>query len=95
MWLSRRLIMSVGIRELKNRLSHYLKIVKGGEKLAISDRGRIVAYITPAGNAEYEGLIALVREGKASWKGGKPSGSKKPVRVSGRPISQIILEERR
>ena len=51
--------MSIGIRELKNRLSHYLKIVKKGEKLAISERGRIIAYITPAGNAEYDGVITL------------------------------------
>lgn len=87
--------MSIGIRELKNRLSHYLKIVKKGEKLAISERGRIIAYITPAGNAEYDGVINLVREGKASWSGKKPSGSKKPVKVSGKPVSQIILEERR
>jgi len=87
--------MSIGIRELKNRLSYYLKIVKRGEKLAISERGRTIAYITPARNAEYDGVITLVREGKASWGGGKPLGSKRPAKVSGKPVSQIILEERR
>lgn len=87
--------MPIGIRELKNRLSHYLKIVKKGEKLAISEHGRIIAYITPAGNAEYDGVITLVREGKASWSGKKPLGSKKPAKVGGKPVSQIVLEERR
>jgi prevent-host-death family protein len=88
--------MPVGIRELKNKLSHYLKAVRQGEKLAVTDRGAVIAYITPAEKSdEYERLVRLIRDQKASWKGGKPAGSKHPAKTSGKPISQIVIEERR
>lgn len=88
--------MAVGIRELKNKLSQYLKAVRQGEKLAITDRGEVIAYITPAEKSnQYEELVRLIREQKASWKGGKPAGSKHPVKVTGKPTSQIVIEERR
>jgi prevent-host-death family protein len=88
--------MPVGIRELKNKLSHYLDAVKQGEKLAVTDRGEVIAYITPAEKSEeYEKLVQLIREQRASWKGGKPAGSRHPVKVTGKPTSQIVIEERR
>ena len=34
---------SVGIRELKNRLSEFLRRVQDGETIAVTDRGRVVA----------------------------------------------------
>lgn len=88
--------MPVGIRELKNNLSQYLDKVKQGDNLAITDRGKIIAYILPAEKSpNYEELIRMVREDKASWKGGKPSGSSKPVSAKGKPVSEIVIEERR
>jgi len=35
----------VGIRELKDRLSGYLKRVQGGEEIVVTERGRSVARI--------------------------------------------------
>ena len=88
--------MTVGIRELKNRLSHYLEKVKGGEKLAVTDRGAVIAYVLPASAApELEGLVRLVREERASWGGGKPAGLETPARVQGKAVSEIVIEERR
>lgn len=88
--------MKVGIRELKNRLSHYLDRVRAGERLAVTDRGTLVAYIVPAAAAsELEGLIRLVREDRASWEGGKPEGTASPVGVRGKAVSEIVIEERR
>jgi antitoxin (DNA-binding transcriptional repressor) of toxin-antitoxin stability system len=34
---------SVGIRELKNRLSEYLRRVRAGEEVLVTDRGEVVA----------------------------------------------------
>ena len=88
--------MPVGIRELKNRLSHYLDRVKRGEHLAVTEHGRIIAYILPSDKSkEYEELIHMVKEDLAVWKGGKPMGSAKPVKTKGKPISKIVIEERR
>lgn len=60
---------AVGIRELKNRLSEYLRAVRGGERVLVTDRGRVVAELGPPGLApqdvEYPGLLDLVRRGVA------------------------------
>jgi antitoxin (DNA-binding transcriptional repressor) of toxin-antitoxin stability system len=37
----------VGIAELKSRLSEFLRLVQGGESIAILDRNRAVAHIVP------------------------------------------------
>jgi len=87
---------AVGVRELKNKLSAYLEIVKAGRPLTITERGKAVATLSPAGRArEYEGLFRLLQEGLAGWAGGKPRGPERVVRVSGKRISQIVIEERR
>ena len=88
--------MTVGIRELRNRLSHYLEKVRAGERLAVTDRGAVIAYVLPAAAApELEGLVRLVREERASWGGGKPAGLETPVRIQGKAVSEIVTEERR
>jgi prevent-host-death family protein len=38
---------SVGIREMKNRLSEYLRLVAGGEVVLVTDHGRVVAQLAP------------------------------------------------
>jgi antitoxin (DNA-binding transcriptional repressor) of toxin-antitoxin stability system len=40
---------SVNVAELKNRLSHYLRIVRRGEPILVRDRDRVIARIEPAG----------------------------------------------
>jgi len=39
----------VNIAELKNRLSHYLRMVRRGQPVLVRDRDRVVARIEPAG----------------------------------------------
>jgi antitoxin (DNA-binding transcriptional repressor) of toxin-antitoxin stability system len=34
---------AVAVKELKNRLSHFLREVRGGEVVLVTDRGRVVA----------------------------------------------------
>ena len=62
--------MTVGIRELKNRLSEYLRLVRAGEMVQVTDRGTVVAEIGPPGQPRDiseipRGLLDLVRQGKA------------------------------
>lgn len=57
---------SVGVRELKGRLSHYLREVRAGETVVITDRGQVVAEINPPGTSSLPasvppGLAALAR----------------------------------
>lgn len=87
---------TVGVRELKNRLSHYLELARKGESITVTARGREIAVIHPKVHSEeQELLMRLVREGKATWSGGKPTGASPPVQAKGRPTSEIVLEDRR
>jgi prevent-host-death family protein len=89
-------VTTVGVRDLKNRLSEFLRRVAAGERITVTDRGRPVALMTPPdAPAEHEAIVGMVREGIASWGGGKPRGSARPVRVRGKPVSQTVLEDRR
>jgi len=37
--------MLVGIRELKNRLTHYISLIKRGEEVVVTERGSPVAIL--------------------------------------------------
>ncbi len=59
---------AVGLRELKNRLAEYIRQVRGGEVVLVTDRGEVVAEIRhPASRrsdeAIDESLAALARRG--------------------------------
>ena len=60
---------AVGIRELKNRLSEYLRTVRRGEDILVTDRGTVVAEIRSPGryhaDTRYPALLELAREGGA------------------------------
>ena len=87
----------VGVRKLRDRLSEYLGRVKAGECLEVTDRGELIALITPAGKqrAVDPGILAMVQAGEAAWSGGKPRGPAKLKRLAGRPLSELALEDRR
>ncbi|GIX47891.1 MAG: hypothetical protein KatS3mg131_2102 [Candidatus Tectimicrobiota bacterium] len=88
--------MAVGIRELKDKLSFYLRQVEKGQEIEVAKRGRVIALLIPArGKRVHKGLWALVAEGIVSWKGGKPRGASPPVQGRGRPLSELIVEDRR
>ena len=87
---------NVGVRDLKNRLSHFLRRVADGDRITVTDRGRPIAIIVPPEeNDEVVRVMAMVKEGLAHWGGGTPRGSRRPVKVRGKPVSQTVLDERR
>jgi prevent-host-death family protein len=62
---------SVGLRELKNRLSAYVREVRSGEVVLVTDRGEVVAELTPPGQGGSpegmpSGLVMLARRGQLS-----------------------------
>ena len=57
---------TVGIRELKNKLSAYVRKVEAGDVVIVTDRGRIVAELVPPGWQRtrgrcHSGLLELAR----------------------------------
>jgi len=62
---------SVGLRELKNRLSEYVREVRSGEGVLVTDRGAVVAELVPRGQGGdrqdvASGLAALARRGQVT-----------------------------
>jgi len=60
---------SVGLRELKNRLSEYVRDVRSGEGVLVTDRGEVVAELIPPGERGGErgvpsGLVTLAKRGQ-------------------------------
>lgn len=43
---------SVGIRSLKNQLSRYVRRVAAGDRVLVTDRGRVVAALVPPPSSE-------------------------------------------
>jgi prevent-host-death family protein len=87
---------TVGIRELKRNLSEYLRSVKAGEKVVITDRKKEIAVIVPFREAEDQGkILQLVREGVADWSGEKLCGMAARIRSKGGSVSEAIVEDRR
>jgi len=86
---------NVGVRELKNRLSYYLREVKRGRPITVTERGRSVAILIPADSPDARVARELAGRGIGSWGGGKPKGASRPVIIKGKPISRIVLEDRR
>ena len=65
---------SVGVAELRQNLSVYLRRVSGGERLLVTDRNRPVAELGPAPSTGPD-LDRLIAEGRVS----RPSRSSLPA----------------
>jgi antitoxin (DNA-binding transcriptional repressor) of toxin-antitoxin stability system len=90
--------MNVGTKELKNRLSHYLRLVREGERVSVCDRGKVIAELRPAegpSEGENEALKELARKGLVTLGRGRLRDVA-PIRPQrrGRRLSTIVLEDR-
>ena len=90
---------SVGIRELKNNLSRYLARVKRGQEVVVTERGKPIARLVkepPEKSAARKGLDELVAKGLL-----RPARKRRrrnipsPLKVGGKPVSEMIIEDRR
>jgi prevent-host-death family protein len=84
----------VGVRELRQNLSVYLRRVRVGETLEVTERGNPVALLTPLPE-KADAVSRLVAEGRI----GRPRGSLlelgPPLEVPlERPLSEILDELR-
>lgn len=89
-------MIQAGVREIKDHLSEYLRKVRRGERVVITDRGRPVAALVGVDEeAAGETAWRLVRRGLGEWSGGKPRGLADAPRVPGRRGEQAVIEDRR
>lgn len=86
---------TVGIRELRASLSRYLKRVRRGDIIDVTDHGELVARIIPA--AVPDNVAELLATGRATWSGKRFTAPDSPVRLKrGAPtVAEAIAEDRR
>jgi prevent-host-death family protein len=63
--------MIVGIRELKTQLSEYLRHVKSGQTIVITERGRPIGRIVPEAESLEVKMQYLLDAGLMAWNGEK------------------------
>ena len=93
-------MVTVSVRELKNRLSEHLRrLEKDGGTITVTRRGKPVAVMMPVASPEDRispGLRKLIADGVVEWSGGKPRGMDKPIKLRGKgpTMSEMVLEDR-
>jgi antitoxin (DNA-binding transcriptional repressor) of toxin-antitoxin stability system len=93
---------TVGIRELKNRLSEYLRQVRSGESFLVTDRGEVIAEFSPPERGLVDasvpaGLLGLARRGLVTLGSPRDAGVyvALPRARRGRPSAAQLLDEER
>jgi prevent-host-death family protein len=88
-------MVSIGIRELRQHASRYIRMAKAGRRVAVTDRGTLVAYLVPA---EESGTLVARLEAAGEY---VPAvGSlldllpPPPVPAGRRPLSEVVQERR-
>ena len=90
-------MQTVSIRDLKNELSAYLRRVKAGTRIIVTDRGRPIAELGPLREGEVpmeERLQQMAEAGEIIAPQGKGFSGFQPIKIKGPPLSKTILDER-
>jgi len=87
--------MKVGTRELKGRLSEYMRRVKAGQTIIVTERGKVIGQIVPVKQSLEERMKATVMAGIAEWNEQKLKAYK-PIAVnkSEGQLSDLVIEDR-
>lgn len=86
---------AVGVKELRDHLSEYVRIAHGGEIVLVTDRDRVVAELSPpnagrASSASDAVLAELVRLGIARPPMSRPTTA--PPRMALAPTADLLAE---
>ena len=87
--------LKVGTRELKNKLSEYLRRVKAGEIITVTEHGKSIGQIIPIQPTLEEKIQTMVEAGQAEWNGQKlPTYSPTVINHSKNQLSDLVIEDR-
>lgn len=87
--------ITVGVRDLKARLSEYLREVKDGQTILITEHGKAVGRILPVEPSIEERILNLLQAGQVEWNGQKLAALEPVVtNRSGHQIAELLVEMR-
>ena len=84
--------MNLGVRELRDSLSKQLARVKEGHTVVVTEHGKVIARIVPAGAPTV--LEQLIADGKVTPARRKKDKLPSPV-DAGAVVSDLVAEQRR
>lgn len=85
----------VSVRELKTHLSAFLRRVKEGETIIITQRGKAVGQIIPINESTMSRIEALMKAGLVSWNGERLPPMEPVAKIKGeRTVADIIVADR-
>lgn len=85
----------VSIRELKSRLSHYLRLTRKGTSVVITDRGVPIGRIVPVGQDVDQRIASMTQTGQAQWSGAKLRRRKPAAKLrAGDSVAALLVEDR-
>ena len=89
--------MTVGIRDLKNRLSRYVARVRRGQEVTVTDRGAAVARLVPVGSSR--AMDQLIAEGlvepSPTRRGRRRDRPRVRLRGRGPTMAAYVADQRR
>jgi prevent-host-death family protein len=84
--------MDIGIRELRDGLSRHLSAVREGGTITVTDHGRPVARIVPAGSPTR--LEELIAEGRVTPAARRKGPRRAPIPAD-ETVSDLVADQRR
>lgn len=86
----------VGARELKTRLGTYLRRVRAGRTVLVTDRGEPIAELRPLQKDARvpAALLKLASERAVTLPTRKAMAAFRPIQSRGRALSDVVVEER-
>jgi prevent-host-death family protein len=86
---------TVNVRELKSRLSHYLRLTKAGNSVEITDRGTPIGRIVPIVAPMEDRIEAMAQSGLLLWNRRKLKRMAPVAHVRGkRTVAELLVEDR-
>jgi prevent-host-death family protein len=85
-------VVEVGIRALRDELSRHLAEVRRGRTVTVTDHGRVIARIVPAGGPT--ALERLIGEGRVQPAKRRKRPAPEPVSAT-ETVSDLVAEQRR
>lgn len=97
--MPKKIAVEVGVRELKNRLTTYLKLVKADREVVVTERGKPVAVLQSLRAGKPRSLesriAALAARGEVTAPERRIACRVSRVTVAGVPLSRTIVSDRR
>jgi prevent-host-death family protein len=87
---------TIGVRELRQNASRYLALVKAGQRVAVTERGELIAYLVPADEEPASILDRLEAAGQLRRGVGSilDLPAPEPLPAGARPLSEVLQEMR-